>query len=187
LHFSNRSFTPSFSSDALSVFCTQFSDMLLIYCYLKTELSDGVLGVCGDDCASTMCSAVRNKQDTVTGVWEERESANSPRLYALLTYELHVAGYACICVLNTFLNPRRIIRMAKNVWLIYEENAPGPFGTSQMRCGRMSFLSFGCWHCLVTLPLSSQNLWEESKKIKSKTVKMSHINRMFNTAQCTTQ
>lgn len=65
-------FTTSFTSHVFWVFCTQFSDWLLIYSYLKSELSDSVFGGAGgDDCASTLLSS--EKQDTVTGVWEERE------------------------------------------------------------------------------------------------------------------
>ncbi len=91
------------------------------------------------------------KQDTVTGVWEERErerereSANSPRLSALLTDELHVAKRVCVCVcvcvcvLNALLHPRRTIRewlkASENVWL----NMSNVCSCGASRYGRMSF------------------------------------------------
>jgi len=77
--------TTSFASDVLSVFCAQFSDLLLIYSYLKSELSDSVLGGVWR-CAQQWETGYSDRR-----VGGERDSANSPRLSALLTYELHVA------------------------------------------------------------------------------------------------
>lgn len=98
----SHSSNPSLALDLTWEFCTQFSGSLLIYSYLKPELG----GVWRWLCVYYVLSS--EKQDPVTGVWEERKSANSPHLSAPLTDELHVAKRVYVCALNLLLHPRRI-------------------------------------------------------------------------------
>ncbi len=107
------------------------------------------------------------KQDTVTGVWEERErereSANSPRLSALLTDELHVAKCVCVCVCikcitSSKKNNQRMAEGFRKCLAEYVEYSVRAVPRDMAECLFMACLQA----LLVTLSLSSQALWEES-------------------------
>lgn len=76
-------------------------------------------GGCGDDCASTMCSAVRNRiQWQACGRRERVLTAHASLPFWLMSCTW---PSVCVCVLNALLHPRRRIRewlkASENVWL----------------------------------------------------------------------
>lgn len=114
------------------------------------------------------------KQNTVTGVWEERESANSPRLSALLTDELHVAKRVCVCVFIKCItsSKKNNQRMAEGFRKCLPEYVEYSCHAVPLRYGRMSFHGLvagaGWSHSLCPLRLYGKNLG-------ARTDKMSHI------------
>ncbi len=99
----------------------------------------------------------------------ERESANSPRLSALLTDELHVAKRVCVCIKCITSSKKKNQRMAEGFRKCLAEYIEYSGRAVPLRYGRMSFHGLvagaGWSHSLCPLRLYGKNLGARTDKM----------------------